>query len=125
MLDSPVIFWDMSKNNVKRAALENRLRRLARGLSRTSFVSQGCVFERKQRGSGSRYQWTWKDPKQKTLSLTLSAQQYAWLKKAIAQHRAVEKTLAQMRRITYQVLREHVPGPRRRKSLSLKTLRPI
>lgn len=115
----------MSKNNVKRAVLEKRLRRLARGLSRTSFVSQGCVFERKQRASGSRYQWTWKDPKQKTLSLTLSAQQYAWLKKAIAQHQAVEKILAQMRRITYQVLLEHVPGPLRRKRLSLKTLRPI
>ena len=115
----------MSKNNAKRAALENRLRRLARTLSRTNFVSQGSVFERKQRASGSRYQWTWKDPKQKTLSLTLSAEQYAWLKKAIAQHRAVEKTLAQMRRITYQVLIQHLPGPQRRKTLSLKTLHPI
>ncbi len=115
----------MSKDNAKRAALENRLRRLARRLSRTNYVSQGCVFERKQRAGGSRYQWTWKDPKQKTLSLTLSAKQYAWLKKAIAQHRAVEKILAQMRRITYQVLIKHVPGPQRRKLLTLKTLHPI
>jgi hypothetical protein len=113
----------MSKINAKQAALENRLRRLARSLSRTGFVSQGCVFERKQRGSGSRYQWTWKDPKQKTLSLTLSAQQYAWLKKAIAQQRSVEKTLDKMRRLSHQVLLEYVPGPRRRKGLSLKTLR--
>jgi hypothetical protein len=115
----------MSKQNAKRAALEGRLRRLARGLSRTGFVSQGCVFERKQRGSGSRYQWTWKDPRQKTLSLTLSAQQYAWLKKAIAQQRAVEKILQQMRRVSYQILLEHLPGPQRRKRLSLKSLRLI
>jgi hypothetical protein len=115
----------MSKKDAQRAALEGRLRRWACGLSGTGFVSQGCVFERKQRGSGSRYQWTWKDPKQKTRSLTLSAQQYAWLKKAIAQQRAVEKTLAQMRRISYQILLEHLPGPRRRKYLTLRSLRLI
>lgn len=115
----------MSKKDAKRVALKGRLRRLARGLSRTGFLSQGCVFERKQRGSGSRYQWTWKDPKQKTLSLTLSAQQYAWLRKAIAQQRAVEKTLEQMRRISRQVLLEHVPGPRRRKRITLNSLRSI
>lgn len=104
----------MRKRDPKLAALLARLRRLARGLSRTGFVSQGSVFERKKRGSGSRYQWTWKDPKQKTVSLTLSAQQYVWLKKAIAQSRAVEKTLEQMRRVSSRVLLRHVPGPRRR-----------
>ncbi len=99
----------------RRAALETRLRYLARSLTRTGFITQGSVFERKKPGSGSRYQWTWKDSKQKTVSLTLSAEQFAWLKKAVAQSRAVEKTLAQMRRISRQVLIHHVPGPRRRK----------
>jgi hypothetical protein len=105
----------MSKKKQKCAVLEARLRRLAHGLSRTGFISQGSVFERKKRGSGSRYQWTWKDPKQKTVSLTLSAEQFSWLKKAMTQSRAVEKTLEQMRRISRQVLLNHVPGPRRRK----------
>ncbi len=89
------------------------------------FVSKGSVFERKQRGSGSRYQWTWKDPKQKTVSVTLSAQQFVWLTKALGQARAVEETLEQMRQISHQVLLEHVPGPRRRKRFSMRTLRAI
>jgi hypothetical protein len=112
-----VYCWGMSKKDRKLAALEAKLRRLARSLGHTGFISQGSVFERKKRGSGSRYQWTWKDPKQKTLSLTLSAQQFDWLQKAIAGSRAVERTLKQMRRISRQVLLNHVPGPRRRKQL--------
>jgi hypothetical protein len=115
----------MSNSDRKLAALEGRLHRLARRLSRTGFVSQGTVFERRQKGSGSRYQWTWKDPQQKTASLTLSRQQFDWLKRAIAQARAVEKTLAQMRQISRRVLLEHVPGPRRRKRVALKILRAI
>ena len=65
----------MSKKDAKRAALEGRLRRLARRLSRTGFVSQGCVFERKPRSSGSRYQWTWKGSKQDAQLVTLSGRQ--------------------------------------------------
>jgi hypothetical protein len=108
----------------QRAALQSRLRRLARSLGRTGCLSQGSVFERKTTGTGSRYQWTWKDGKQKTASLTLSAQQFIWLKKAIAQSRAVESTLRKMRAISHQILIEHLPGPRRRKKLSIKTLHP-
>jgi len=115
----------MSKKHPSLLLLESRLNRLAQSLARTGFLSQGSVFARKKRGSGSRYQWTWKDPKQKTVSLTLSAEQFAWLKSAIAQSRAVERTLNQMRQISYRVLIEHVPGPRRRKRLSIKTLHPI
>jgi len=113
---------EMNAKDRRRAALQARLRHLARSLARTGFLSQGSVFERKTAGTGSRYQWTWKDGKQKTASLTLSAQQFIWLKKAIAQSRAVEKTLQKMRALSHQILIEHVPGPRRRKNLSIKTL---
>ncbi len=115
----------MSNPDRKLAALEARRRRLARRLSHTGFVSQGTVFERKQKGGGSRYQWTWKDPRQKTVSVTLSAEQFAWLKRAISRSRAVEKILEQMRHITRRVVLEHVPGPRRRKRLPLTILRAI
>jgi hypothetical protein len=113
----------MRKKHPSLAVLESRLRQLAQSLARTGFVSQGSVFARKKRGSGSRYQWTWKDPKQKTASLTLSAEQFAWLKKAIAQSRSVERTLKKMRQISQRIVLEYVPGPRRRKRLSIKTLR--
>jgi len=73
-------------------------------------------------GSGSRYQWTWKDPRQTALTLTLSARQYAWLNKAIAEHAAAQKMLAQMRQISHRILMDYVLGPRRRKHLSLKRL---
>ena len=59
--------------------LEAQHRRLAQELGRTGFISQGSVFARKKGGSGSRYQWSWKDPRQKTRSLTLSREQFAWL----------------------------------------------
>lgn len=115
----------MTKKDCQLAAWEARLRRLAHSLSHTGFISQGSVFERKKRGSGSRYQWTWKDPQQKTASLTLSAEQFVWLRKAISQARAVEKTLEKMRQISHRVLLQHVPGPRRRKRLSTRTLHAI
>jgi hypothetical protein len=46
----------MNKKPQKLAALEGRLRRLAQSLSRTGFVSEGSVFARKNKTSGSRYQ---------------------------------------------------------------------
>ena len=115
----------MKQPNRKLCALEAQLARLAGNLGSTRFISQGSVFERRKRGSGSRYQWTWKDPDQKTVSLTLSAEQFAWLKRAIRQSRSVEKTLAQMRQISRRVLLEHIPGPRRRKRLPPRRLRTI
>src|SRR5688572_32638304 len=115
----------MNKEPQKLAVLEAQLRRLAQSLSRTGFVSQGSVFERKKKTSGSRYQWNWKDSKQKTVSLTLSPQQFIWLKKAIARSRCVEQTLRKMRRISHRVLLEHLPGPRRRKRLRLQSLQAI
>jgi hypothetical protein len=36
----------------------------------------------------------------------------------------VEKTLQKMRALSHQILIEHVPGPHRRKKLSIKTLHP-
>jgi hypothetical protein len=102
--------------------LEAQHRRLARELGRIGFISQGSVFARKKGASGSRYQWSWKDPRQKTRSLTLSAEQFAWLQAALARQRRVEKILKKMRRVTYRMLLEHTPEPSRRKPLSIKTL---
>jgi len=115
----------MNEKSRKLALLEARLSRLAQSLSRTGFVSAGSVFERKRKSSGSRYQWTWKDSHQKTLSLTLSLQQFRWLKKAIASSRSAEETLRKMRQVSHRVLHEHLPGPKRRKRLSIRTLHPI
>jgi hypothetical protein len=105
--------------------LEAQHRRLAKALGRVGFLCQGSVFARKKGASGSRYQWSWKDPQQKTLSLTLSREQFTWLQAAIGRQRKVEKILQQMRRISHRIVLEEMPGPNRRKPFSIKQLRLI
>jgi hypothetical protein len=105
--------------------LEAQHRRLAQELGRIGFVSQGSVFARKKGASGSRYQWSWKDPQQKTMSLTLSTEQFTWLKAAIGRQRKVEKILQKMHRVSHCLLLKHMPNPIRRKALSIKPLRLI
>ena len=102
--------------------LQSEHRRLARTLAGIGFVSQGSVFARAPGAQGSRYQWTWKDSRQKTTSLTLSADQFAWLRKAIANQRQVDRILEKMRRLSRRIVVEHLPAPPRRKSLSIKPL---
>ena len=102
--------------------LQAEHRRLARTLAGIGFVSQGSVFARAKGAPGSRYQWTWKDSRQKTASLTLSADQFAWLRKAIANQRKVDRILQKMRRLSQRIVLEHLPEPPRRKSLSVKPL---
>ncbi len=106
------------------SALQSKHRRLARTLAGIGFVSQGSVFARAEGAPGSRYQWTWKDSRQKTTSLTLSAEQFAWLRKAIANQRQVNRILEKMRRLSKRIVVEHLSAPPRRKSLSIKPLHP-
>jgi len=104
-------------------SLQRRYRQLARRLADVGFITQGSVFERNKRGaSGSRYQWTWKDRNQKTRSLTLSAEQYHWLKQALANQRQVEATLKEMRQLSQRILLSAIPGTRRRKPLNSRVL---
>ena len=52
----------------------------------------------------------------------LSKEQYEWLKQAIANWRALQKTLRQMQHLSREELFDSVPGPQRRKKLSKKVL---
>jgi hypothetical protein len=94
--------------------LQRNYRRLAAQLSDLGYITQGSVFERKK-GPGSRYQWTWKNKNQKTASLTLTAEQYGWLKEASDNQRRLNKTLSQMRRLSKQIFTRSFPKPRSRK----------
>lgn len=84
------------------AELEHEYHRLAASLSELGYITQGSVFERKK-GPGSRYQWTWKNREQKTQSLTLTPEQYRWLRRAAANERSLKKTLVKMRQISEQI----------------------
>lgn len=103
------------------ASLPPPYRRLQRQLARLGYVSQGSVFERAPGQQGSRYVWTRK-VRAKTITVALSQEQYQWLKQAVANQRALERTVAQMQLLSRQFLFENVPGVVRRKRLSKKVL---
>jgi cyclopropane fatty-acyl-phospholipid synthase-like methyltransferase len=83
------------------AQLQKEYQRLALTLGELGYVVQGSVFER-QAGAGSRYQWTWKNRNQKTESLTLTEEQYRWLRQAAANEQTLQRTLKNMRQISEQ-----------------------
>jgi len=97
-------------------------RRLQARLAQTSWVALGTVLERNKPGQGGpRYQWS-RRVEGKTVTVALSAEQFAWLKAAIANQRKVWATLEQMHQITLRHLWQNLPKTTRRKQLSKKTL---
>jgi hypothetical protein len=58
----------------------------------------------------------------KTVTVALSAEQFAWLKEAIANQRRVWDVLAKMQRQTVAWMWKNLPSTTRRKRLSKRTL---
>jgi virulence-associated protein VapD len=96
-------------------------RKLRRQLGRTGYLCQGSVFERSPLQQGSRYVWTRK-VQAKTVTVALSKAQYQWLRRAVANHRKLERLIGRMQKRSRQILFETVAGPRRRKSLNRNAL---
>jgi phosphodiesterase/alkaline phosphatase D-like protein len=97
-------------------------RRCQGQLARIGWVALGTVLERNRPGQGGpRYQWT-RRVSGKTITVALSAEQFAWLKAAIANQRKAWKILEQMHRYALQHLWQSLPGTTRRKKLNNKTL---
>lgn len=96
--------------------------RLRQSLARVGWIALGSLLERSLPGQGGpRYQWSRRVGK-KTVTVALSAEQFAWLKEAIANQRQVWDTLLQMQQLTAQFALENLPNPPRRKRLSKKKL---
>jgi hypothetical protein len=96
--------------------------RLRQSLSQTGWIALGSMVERTQPGQGGpRYQWS-RRVGAKTVTVALSAQQFAWLKEAIANQRRVWDTLMQMQHLTAQYALDNLPNPPRRKRLTKKRL---
>jgi hypothetical protein len=107
---------------MKKNPLAAQYQRLARRLAATGYISQGTVLDRSNlRPPRSGYQWTRKVA-QKTITLALSQEQYQALKKAVANRRALEKTIAQMEKLSRQILFQTLPDTNRRKPLPKKVL---
>lgn len=95
---------------------------LRQSLAQVGWIALGSLVERSLPGQGGpRYQWSRRVGK-KTITVALSAEQFAWLKDAIANQRQVWETLMQMQHLTAQFALENLPNPPRRKRLSKKKL---
>lgn len=112
----------MKKLKKQSEALPAPYRRLQTRLAQSGWLALGSLLERNQPGQGGpRYQWS-RRVGGKTITVALSAQQFQWLKKAIANQRRAWSLLEQMQRLTLQYFWKNLPEPRRRKSLSKTTL---
>lgn len=108
----------------RRARLEARYAELRQQLAGIGYLSDGSVYRRPAGQSGTRFTWSTK-VKAKTVSLALSAEQADWLEQAIAEHRRVKNLLAEMRRLSRQIMRARFPDTERRSPLNKKVLRLI
>jgi len=96
--------------------------RLRARLAQIGWIALGSALERKLPGQGGpRYQWSRRQAG-KTVTVALSPEQFAWLRRALANQRQVEKLLRQMHRLTLAHMWKHLPSTTRRKRLSKKTL---
>jgi len=96
--------------------------RLRAQLARMGWMALGSVVERDQPGQGGpRYQWS-RRVEGKTITVALSAEQFAWLQKAIANQRKAWEIMAQMHQLALNHMWKHLPSTSRRKKLSEKTL---
>lgn len=97
-------------------------RRLQATLGQTGWVALGSVVERNKPGQGGpRYQWS-RRVEGKTVTVALSAEQFAWLSRAIANQRQVWTTLERMHQVTLKHMWRNFPSTSRRKRLSKRTL---
>jgi hypothetical protein len=110
------------KQKPQAAILPAAYRRLQARLARIPWIALGSVLERNLPGQGGpRYQWT-RRVGRKTVTVALSAKQFAWLKTAIANQREVWDILLQMQKLSLRYLWQNMPSTTRRKRLSKKTL---
>ncbi len=102
--------------------MSEEYKRLGRRLAQIPCMALGSVLERNQPGQGGpRYQWS-RRVEGKTVTVALSAEQFRWLKAAIANQREVWDIITRMQQLTMEYMWKNLPGTTRRKRLSKKTL---
>jgi len=112
----------MKNRSPSLAALEEQYDRLRKSLAQVGYISQGSVLARSVATSGrSGYQWSRKVA-QKTITVSLSRQQFAAMKQAVQNERKLWNTIQQMEKLSRQILFASLPDTRRRKRLAKKVL---
>ena len=114
--------FSMKNRSPSLAALEEQYDRLRKSLAQIGYISQGSVLARSVATSGrSGYQWTRKVA-QKTITVSLSRQQFAAMKQAVQNERKLWNTIQLMEKVSRQILFASLPDTRRRKRLAKKVL---
>jgi len=104
------------------ARLEREYARCRKELSQVGYISQGSVQDRTARkGGGAGYQWTRKVAR-KTITISLTQEQFRKMKQAVANKRKLEEILRGMEKLSRQIIFRAHPHPARRKQLSSKVL---
>jgi hypothetical protein len=99
-----------------------RHKQLRHQLSQLGLLSQGSVQDRTGRqGGGAGYQWTRKVAG-KTVTVSLTAEQFAKMKQAVANYRMLRRQLNQLETLSRQIIFQSTPHPSRRKCLSQNVL---
>ena len=103
-------------------ALNRQYDRLRQRLARIGYISQGSVLQRSVATSGrSGYQWTRKVA-QKTITVSLSQDQFAAMRRAVSNERKLWKTVKQMESLSRQIIFASTSDTQRRKRMSKKVL---
>jgi hypothetical protein len=101
---------------------EPELAQLRRELAQVGLISQGSVQDRTgRRSGGAGYQWTRKVAG-KTVTVALTAEQFARMKEAIGNYRKLRRQLRHLENLSRRIIFETCPNPRRHKRLSRKVL---
>jgi hypothetical protein len=112
----------MKNSSASVAARKREYDRLRKSLAQIGYISQGSVLERSVATSGrSGYQWTRKVA-QKTITVSLSQEQFKALKEAVKNERKLWQTIQQMEKVSRRILFASLPDTRRRKPLAKKVL---
>lgn len=112
----------MKQHHSRLDSAQRRYAQLRRRLARLGYISQGSVQDRTARqGGGAGYQWTRKVA-QKTVTVSLTAEQFAHLRQAVNNYRHLRQDLKEMERLSRSIIFETAPHPSRRKHLSSKVL---
>jgi hypothetical protein len=112
----------VKKNIPPLPSLQRRYQTLRRSLAQIGYISQGSVQDRTTRpGGGAGYQWTRKVA-QKTVTVALTAEQFAQLQGAIGNYRRLRQKLKQMENLSRKIIFQTTPHTGRLKCLSPRVL---
>jgi hypothetical protein len=112
----------MNKNTPSLAQLQRQYEQLRRPLAEIGLISQGSVQDRTvRRGGGAGYQWTRK-VEQKTITVSLTSEQFAKMKEAVGNYRKLRRQLREMELLSRRIIFQSLPHPSRHKKLSQKVL---